>query len=93
MTRGSVAVLVGLVLAGCQPAGLPKVLAGPDLASCGADGLQGLVGQPAAVLQGMTFRQDTRILRPGMAVTMDYRPDRLNIDIDAADRIVRVHCT
>ncbi|MBN2630302.1 MAG: hypothetical protein JXR75_07165 [Rhodobacteraceae bacterium] len=86
-------VLAGLVLAGCQPEVLPEVLPGPDLATCGADGLQGLVGQPAAVLQGMTFGQSTRILRPGMAVTMDYRPDRLNIDIDAAERIVRVHCT
>ncbi len=61
--------------------------------ACGAAGLQGLVGQSATVLQGMTFKLDTRVIRPGMAVTMDFRPDRLNIEIDAQERIARVFCS
>jgi hypothetical protein len=60
--------------------------------SCGADGLQGLVGQPAAVLQTIRFGQVVRVIRPGMAVTMDYVPERLNIDIDAAEVISGVRC-
>ncbi|RGP38693.1 hypothetical protein D1012_00755 [Pseudotabrizicola alkalilacus] len=53
----------------------------------------GLVGQPASVLQTMKFAAETRIIRPDMAVTMDYRADRLNIEIDRAERISRVHCS
>ncbi|MFN4129651.1 MAG: I78 family peptidase inhibitor [Paracoccaceae bacterium] len=77
------------LLAACQPV----VPDGPDLTRCGADALQGLVGQPASVLQTMKFANETRIIRPDMAVTMDYRPDRLNIEIDRAERISRVHCS
>jgi len=33
-----------------------------------------------------------RVIRPGMAVTMDYVPERLNIDIDAAEVISGVRC-
>lgn len=40
----------------------------------------------------MKFANPTRILRPGMAVTMDYSPTRLNIEVDTAERIVRVQC-
>ncbi|MFN3723543.1 MAG: I78 family peptidase inhibitor [Paracoccaceae bacterium] len=85
-------VLAGCVvalLAACQPV-TPE---GPDLATCGAGALQGLVGQPASVLQTMKFGQETRIIRPDTAVTMDYRADRLNIEIDRAERISRVHCS
>ncbi|TGD65691.1 hypothetical protein EYC08_07370 [Tabrizicola sp. WMC-M-20] len=76
-------------LAACQPV----VPDGPDLASCGANALQGLVGQPASVLETMKFGQQTRIIRPDTAVTMDYRVDRLNIEIDRTERISRVHCS
>jgi hypothetical protein len=40
----------------------------------------------------MRFGTPTRIIRPGMAVTMDFAPARLNIDINAAETITRVHC-
>ncbi|NEX46236.1 I78 family peptidase inhibitor [Pseudotabrizicola algicola] len=83
-------------LAGCAVAFLaacqPVVSEGPDLASCGATALQGLVGQPASALETMRFGTDTRVIRPDMAVTMDYRAERLNIDIDRAERISRVYC-
>ena len=85
------AILAGCVfgvLAACQPV----EPAGPDLATCGADALQGLVGQPAAVLETMKFGQETRIIRPDTAVTMDFRENRLNIDIDGAEMIARVRC-
>lgn len=59
---------------------------------CGADGLQGLVGQPQSVLATMKFAGPTRVIEPGMAVTMDYSPSRLNIWIGEDDRIERVTC-
>lgn len=65
----------------------------PDTESlCGAGALQTLVGQPASVLETITFAGPTRVLRPGMAATTDYREDRLNIEVDARERIARVAC-
>ena len=59
---------------------------------CGAADLQGLVGQSARVLQTMRFGQTMRIIRPGMAVTMDFVANRLNIWIAEGDVIERVTC-
>lgn len=84
---------VMLVLAGCVPeVSDPLPPAPAPGGTCGAAELQGLVGQPAAVLQTMRFGTTVRIIRPGQAVTMDYSEGRLNIDIDATERIARVHC-
>lgn len=33
-----------------------------------------------------------RILRPGQPMTMDYRPDRINVELDDNDIVVRVFC-
>lgn len=89
MKQAALAICAMALVAACQPV----VSDGPDLGTCGADALQGLVGQPASVLETMKFAGETRIVRPDMAVTMDYRPDRLNIEIDRAERISRVHCS
>lgn len=62
------------------------------LDACGAADLQDLVGQRAKVLETMRFGQTTRIIRPGMAVTMDFVANRLNIWIAEGDVIERVTC-
>lgn len=77
-----------LALAACV-AEEPPLSPNPD---CGAAGLQDLIGQPASVLDAMRFSQPVRVIRPGQAVTMDYFAGRLNIELDAADRIVRLAC-
>lgn len=88
--RSVFAMLLMLPLGACVVQAPPP----PDMtATCGAEGLQGLVGQQESVLATMRFGQPVRIIRPGMAVTMDYRPDRLNIEVDASGRIIRVHCS
>jgi hypothetical protein len=51
-----------------------------------------LIGQPESVLAAMTFPEGTRIYRSGDALTMDYRPDRLNIEIGADGTIIAVSC-
>lgn len=82
-----------LALAACKPEAEAPVAGGvPPDDACGAAALQGLIGQPASVLAAMTFGPATRVLRPGMAVTMDYSPERLNIELDAAETIIRVSC-
>lgn len=75
-----------LTLAACHPAAPPS---GPD--ECGAAALQHLRGQPvqdAPALPGMAVR----IIGPDTAVTMDFRPDRLNIEHDHDRIITRVFC-
>ena len=79
------------LLAGCvmEPTPVPA----PDnLASCGADDLQYLVGQPGVVLDGMRFSQAVRVIQYGTAVTMEYNPYRLNFWLDRRDVIELVVC-
>lgn len=33
-----------------------------------------------------------RVIKPGMMVTMDYREDRVNLDVDAENRVLTVRC-
>ena len=64
----------------------------PPATGCGAPELQYLVGQSETILQRMKFANRVRIIHPGMAVTMDYSADRLNIEIDETGKIARVSC-
>ncbi|EKD59459.1 MAG: hypothetical protein ACD_54C01331G0005 [uncultured bacterium] len=84
---------LALLLAACvapAPEPLPDPM--PPITACGAGELQGLIGRNAAVLQTMRFAGPLRVIRPGMAVTMDYSPDRLNIEVDAREIITSVSC-
>ena len=64
----------------------------PDTDQCKASALQGLVGQPKSVLQTMLLPAGSRVIEPGQAVTMDYRADRLNVEIGKDGRIGRIGC-
>ena len=64
----------------------------PEADACGASALQNLVGQPFSALAAMTFAGPMRLIRPDMAVTMDYSPERLNIFMNSADIIDSVSC-
>ncbi len=71
--------------------GLPSVeVPMPD--TCGADGLQGLIGQSGEVARLLEFDGPARLLPPGTPMTMDMRLDRINIDIDEDDVITRIYC-
>jgi hypothetical protein len=64
---------------------------------CDASSAQELVGQAATSELGaralqLTGARTIRWIRPGQAVTMDYRADRLNISIDDRNRVERVTC-
>lgn len=87
------ALLFAVVMTACVPSAPAPQPPIADADACGATPLQGLVGQPATVLETMKFAQPVRILRPGMAVTMDFRADRLNIAVDERGRIERVYCS
>lgn len=59
---------------------------------CDAEMLGYLVGQSIGEIDVETLPQPRRIIRPGQAVTMDYRAERTNIELDDEDRVVRVSC-
>ena len=93
--RKFVMVLAGmLALAACRNEVLSPVMP-PEMpmeASCGAQGLQSLIGQDKSVLATMRLSQTFRVIEPGMAVTMDYSPQRLNIHVDKSGKIVSLNC-
>jgi len=95
MGLGRVAgVVLVLFLIGCVAP--PKVSA-PDAPltpapSCGAARLGGFVGQPVSALDPQYQPLVTRIIRPGDAVTEDFSPARLNVEVNGRDVITRVWC-
>ncbi len=78
-------VLVPLVAACAAPDRAP-----PE-SGCGASGYQSLLGSNIAAI---TLPGDlgARIYRRGDPVTMDHRPDRLNIETDDLGQVLSVHC-
>ncbi|HHC29057.1 MAG TPA: hypothetical protein ENK80_00590 [Rhodobacterales bacterium] len=75
-----------LMLAGCDP-----VEPGPD-PTCPPPDFHALVGQPQSAAEGIFYGGEMRIIRPGMAVTLDYSPSRMNVEIGADGQIVRIFC-
>ena len=63
----------------------------PEETACGAAQMQALIGTPVAA-QDFSGHAAVRILPPGSMVTMDYRPDRLNVEHDADGVITRSTC-
>ncbi|PVA06286.1 I78 family peptidase inhibitor [Thalassorhabdomicrobium marinisediminis] len=74
-----------------QPTG-PAVPAPAD-DTCNAAQHAGLVGQDATALERVLLMGPVRIIRPGDAVTMDFRPERINFHIDDSNRITSITCT
>ncbi|HTU11017.1 MAG TPA: I78 family peptidase inhibitor [Allosphingosinicella sp.] len=69
----------------------------PEGGACDAAPAQGLIGRPASPelareAQRLTGAGTWRWLRPGQIVTMEFRADRLNLHLDAQDRVERIAC-
>jgi hypothetical protein len=65
----------------------------PPEDACHATQYAGLIGKPITEPGVPAEGPDVRHIRPGTQVTMDFRADRLNIDIDAAEKITGFRCT
>lgn len=67
-------------------------------AACDAAPAQAFLGKPAdeatvaAARDAAGATGDLRVIKPGQPVTMDYRHDRLNVEVDDHNVIVRIHC-
>ncbi len=64
---------------------------------CNAEAVQNVIGQSYTDALGEAARQESgsrslRVMRPGQAVTLDYRIDRLNLELDAGGKVVSARC-
>lgn len=89
-------ILLALAAVACVPAETPDG-ADPIAGPCDAGRLGDLVDQPFTdALRGDALRRSgaraARVIRPGDVVTMDYRADRLNINLTAQDQVERFTC-
>jgi Peptidase inhibitor I78 family len=65
--------------------------------ACKSDGLDTFVGRDGTPEVGKEVlaksgAKSLRWLKPGMAVTMEFRSERVNIAVDANNKIARVNC-
>ena len=85
-----------LWLAAC--AGHPTDPAAPPIAgACKAEAAHAWIGKPASetnleAVRAATGAAALRALKPGDAMTMDYRADRVNVVQDANGAIEKISC-
>ncbi|MBI6954283.1 MULTISPECIES: I78 family peptidase inhibitor [unclassified Pseudomonas] len=101
-TRASLAtLLVATILAGCSTGGssgasAPAAPAGND-GRCEASGADFTVGKPASAelleqARKASGSQMARILKPHDMITLEYRSERLNLNVDDKGVVTRVNC-
>jgi len=92
-----------LGLAACSPAREPAPADPPAIVDdalegrCDDKAAAAYIGRAASEETANAARQaagarGVRVIRPGMAVTMDYRAGRLNLHLDDEGRITRITC-
>jgi hypothetical protein len=69
----------------------------PAAGGCNADAAHAFVGHAASTDAAEAARKAAgadlvRVIKPGQAVTMDFRGDRLNLYLDDAGLILRASC-
>jgi hypothetical protein len=82
---------------GCVSVITPPPPPPPVSGNCNATRAQGLIGRASSAqlgneALGLTGARSLRWIAPGAMVTMDYRPDRLNIETDAQSRVRSIRC-
>ncbi len=90
-------VAIGLTAGGCMPKEQEIPTRDDVRYPCDAARVQSMIGQVATQALGTeavraSGARTMRWITPGGAYTMDYRTDRLNIHLDAQNRITRIDC-
>lgn len=99
LTRMTVLLPVLLTIAACAPAPQPDPVmpapgpvAPPVPDTCGAAPFMALVGGPLAAFDAAQAKGPVRVIGPGMLVTQEYSPNRINISHDDRQIITRIDC-
>ncbi len=99
MTRSMLIAAAVLPLAACAGAGSegPGTPVAAAQGPCRAEGLERFTGQKVTDALGAEILRASgaKTLRwggPGMAMTMDFRPDRVTVSYDAQMVVTRVNC-
>lgn len=71
-------------VAGAYPTGIDN--------TCDGERYGTLVGQDATALERVLILGQVRVIRPGMVVAQDYRPERINFEIGPDGRVARIVC-
>lgn len=85
-------------LAACEMPQSPAAPSGPIVPpaaedTCNAAQYTALIGQDATALERVLLLGQVRVIRPGDAVTMDFRPERINFNVAADNRITTITCS
>jgi len=93
---GAVSALFLLAACATEPSP-PPAPGGAASGACNASAAESGLGQAytdalGAELQVKAGAKVLRVVRHGQAVTMDFRDDRLNVELDAGGRVKRVSC-
>lgn len=84
------------LLSACAAAPAPSPVAQPAPIAledtCRAAPQAKLIGQDATALERVLILGQVRIIRPGSAVTLEYRPERINFEIGADNSIRKITC-
>lgn len=72
--------------------GLDEQINRPEPDTCQREAHQSLVGTLGSEINQSNLPAGTRVICHQCAVTMDYRSDRLNIELGANGRVTRVRC-
>ncbi len=97
--RTAIVVAAGalLVMGGCMPIEEDVPTRDDARFTCNAAPVQGMIGRTATPELGAeavraSKARTMRWIAPGTVVTMDYRIDRLNIHLDARNKVTRIVC-
>lgn len=97
MIRALSLLLTGALLAGCASAPRQDAPSAQDDGLCDAEKVQHLLDQRISVelaeqARAQAGARQLRVINPNQPVTLEYNPQRLNIEIDDADSIIRLSC-
>ncbi|MCZ4341059.1 I78 family peptidase inhibitor [Sphingomonadaceae bacterium G21617-S1] len=90
-----------VALVGCTMGAAEQGPAAPkpgtgEPAACDADRATAYVGRPGDAIaeeaRAAARARAVRVIRPNQAVTMDFRPDRLNIETDDGGIVLSLRC-
>lgn len=94
--KRTIGVVVLLALGACAKPAVPVAENAAPGVQCDANAVQPLVGRAAAEVTDEAQRRSgaraVRSYRRGDPLTLDFRPDRLNVERDAAGKVVRFSC-